>query len=212
MEAAGTGQRLGAVKEAAPDQMIIAPRILEGEHVRLEPAAEHHRDELREALHCSPDIWEIYSVSGYGEHFPSFFEKMTTTADRIAYVVRDKASGRVAGTSSFLRIEPQHGTLEIGFTFLRPEFRGTQVNPETKLLMLGEAFRAGALRVQFSVDTRNARSQAAVLKLGAKLEGIIRRHIVTWTGHKRDTAMFSIIDEEWPEVERRLRERLGQAA
>jgi RimJ/RimL family protein N-acetyltransferase len=82
------------------------------------------------------------------------------------------------------------------------------VNPESKLLMLSEAFGAGALRVQFSVDTRNARSQAAVAKLGATREGTVRRHLVTWTGHKRDTALFSIIETEWPEVERGLKARL----
>ena len=170
-------------------RMIVEPRVLEGEHVRLEPAGEPNgalREELREALNVDPGTWEIYGSSAYGEHFAGFWEKLTGTADRIGFAVRDRASGRIAGTSSFLKIEPDHRTLEIGFTFFRPEYRGTCVNPEAKLLMLGEAFGAGALRVQFRVDTRNARSQAAVAKLGAVREGIVRRHLITWTGHKRD--------------------------
>ena len=192
-------------------RMMIEPRVLEGDHVRLEPVGEAHREQLREALHVDPEIWEIYSSSAYGEHFPAFWEKMTGTADRIAYAVRDKASGALAGTSSFLKIDPGHRKLEIGFTFFRPEFRGTLVNPEAKLLMLGEAFGAGCLRVQFSVDTRNARSQAAVAKLGAVREGTVRRHLITWTGHRRDTALFSIVEEEWPVVRAKLEARLGRA-
>jgi RimJ/RimL family protein N-acetyltransferase len=191
-------------------RMMIEPRVVEGEHVRLEPVVEGHRQELREALNVDPEIWEIYSSSAYGEHFAAFWEKLTGTPDRIGYAVRERASGRIAGTSSFLKIDPEHRKLEIGFTFFRPEFRGTFVNPEAKLLMLGEAFGAGCLRVQFSVDTRNARSQAAVAKLGAVREGTVRRHLITWTGHRRDTALFSIIDEEWMSVERRLRERLSE--
>jgi len=191
-------------------RMIIRRRVLEGAHVRLEPAEGAHREELREALHVDPEIWEIYSSSAYGEHFAGFWEKLTGTPDRIGYAVRDQASGALAGTTSFLKIDPDHRKLEIGFTFFRPEFRGTFVNPEAKLLMLSEAFGAGCLRVQFSVDTRNARSQAAVAKLGAVREGTIRRHLITWTGHKRDTALFSIIDEEWSAVERGLMQRLRQ--
>ena len=118
----------------------------------------------------------------------------------------------MAGTSSLFDIVPEHRTLEIGYTWFRPEFRGTAVNPEAKLLMLGEAFGAGALRVQFSVNALNARSRAAVLKLGAHQEGVIRRHRVTWTGAKRDTVLFSIIDEEWPAVKAGLEARLGRIA
>ena len=191
--------------------MIIAPRVLEGRHVRLEPATAPHREELRTALDCDPANWAIQSVSALGEHFDGYWSLMTETPGRVAYVVRSKASGCIAGTSSIFAIDAEHGTCEIGYTWFLPEYRGGAVNPETKLLMLTEAFAAGALRVQFSVDARNARSQAAVLKLGATKEGVIRRHRITWNGHKRDTALFSIIDEEWPEVERRLKARLSAA-
>jgi len=191
-----------------PRPMNLQPRLMEGDHVRLEPVTEAHREEMREVLDCSPEIWDIYAVSGYREHFPAFFAAMIETPDRIAYAIRDKESGRVAGTSSMFMIDPAHRSLEIGYTWFRPEFRGTYANPESKLLIMDQAFEGGALRVQFGVDVRNARSQAAMRKLGAKQEGVIRRHKVTWTGHKRDTALFSIIDSEWGEVREKLRQRL----
>jgi RimJ/RimL family protein N-acetyltransferase len=197
--------------------MIIAPEALEGRHVRLEPVRgegggavrDELREEMREALNRDPDNWAIQSVSGMGEHFAEYWRLMVETPGRIAFAVRDAASGALAGTSSLFDISPQHRTLEIGYTWLRPEYRGTLVNPEAKLLMLGHAFAAGALRVQFSVNALNARSRAAVLKLGACQEGIIRRHRITWTGAKRDTVLFSIIDEEWPGVRAGLEARLA---
>lgn len=189
--------------------MILEPRLLEGAHVRLEPAVEAHRDEMGDALNCDLDAWQLQVASGMGAHFPAYWSAMVDMPDRIAFAVRDRASGRLAGTSSFLFVDPRNRTLEIGSTWFRPEYRGTAVNPEAKLLMLAAAFAAGALRVQLAVDSRNARSQAACLKLGAKQEGVLRRHKVTWTGHKRDSVLFSIIDEEWPAVKARLEQRLG---
>ena len=188
--------------------MIIDARILTGEHVRLEPVTDEHRAEMKEVLESDPDNWAIQTSSGMGEHFDGYWAKMLDTPGRIAFAVHDEASGRIAGTSSFINIDPKHRTVEIGYTFFRPEYRGTAVNPETKLLMLSEAFGAGALRVQFSVSAANARSQAAVLKLGAKKEGVIRNHKITWTGDKRDTVLFSIVDEEWDAVRETLRSRL----
>ncbi len=135
---------------------------------------------------------------------------MADTARRITLAAFDQTSGRMAGTSSFLDIDPHHRTLEVGATWFRTEYRGTAINAETKLLMLGQAFDAGALRIQFSVSAANERSQAAVLKLGAKREGVLRRHRVTWTGAHRDTVLFSIIAEEWHEVREKLKNRLGR--
>jgi len=189
---------------------MILPRILEGAHVRLEPVAAGAEAEMREVLASDPDNWKMQTLCGIGEHFGGYWRLMLETPDRLAFAVRDRGSGRIAGTSSFIQIDPKHRTVEIGYTFFRPEYRGTAVNPETKLLMLSEAFGAGALRVQFSVAAVNARSRAAVLKLGAKQEGIIRRHRITWTGDRRDTVLFSVIVDEWEEVRRGLVERLWQ--
>lgn len=192
------------------NQMIIDPRMLTGDHVRLEPVTEQHRAEMKEVLESDPDNWAIQSSSGIGDHFEGYWRKMIDTPRRIAFAIRDQASGRIAGTSSFIKIDPKHRTLEIGYTFFHPNYRGTAANPESKFLMLSQAFDAGALRVQFSVSAANARSQAAVLKLGAKKEGVIRNHRITWTGARRDTVLFSIIDEEWEAVRERLRRRLAQ--
>jgi N-acetyltransferase len=103
-----------------------------------------------------------------------------------------------------------HGGVEIGATFLRPDVRASPVNPEAKILMLSHAFDSGAVRVQFKVDMRNERSQAAVAKLGAVKEGVLRRDTRTWTGHIRDTVVFSILDSEWPAVKLRLEQRLAE--
>jgi RimJ/RimL family protein N-acetyltransferase len=100
--------------------------------------------------------------------------------------------------------------LEIGITFIHPDVRSGPVNPESKRLMLTHAFDGGAIRVEFRVDERNSRSQAAVIKLGASQEGTLRRHMITWTGHVRDTAIFSIVDFDWPGVKQRLDFRLQE--
>jgi RimJ/RimL family protein N-acetyltransferase len=194
------------------EPMILRGRVLEGAHVRLEPVHADHEEEIRAALDCDADNWQIQSVSGMGEHFPGYWALMTQTPGRISFAIRDLGSGRLAGTSSLFAIEPVHRTCEIGYSWLRPEFRGGAVNPEAKLLMLAEAFGAGALRVQFSVDARNERSRAAVLKLGAREEGIMRRHRITWNGHRRDTALFSIIESEWPGISAALHVRLARLA
>ena len=115
------------------------------------------------------------------------------------------------GTSSFRGLRYEHRGVEIGSTFLHPDVRSGPVNLESKLLMLTHAFDAGAIRVEFLVDERNSRSQAAVLKLGARQEGVLRKHMITWTGHVRDTAIFSIVDFDWPGVRERLEFRLREA-
>lgn len=191
--------------------MIIEARVLEGTHVRLEPITEDDREEVRDLLQSDPESWTLQTLSAMGEHFDTYWRFMTTLPKRFPLAVRDRKNGRMAGTSSFIDVAPRYRSVEIGFTFFRPEYRGTAINPETKLLMLSEAFGAGAQRVQFSVSAVNARSRAAVLKLGAKQEALLRKHRVTWTGATRDTVLFSITDEEWPEVEHRLKMRLGTA-
>ena len=102
-----------------------------------------------------------------------------------------------------------NATLEIGGTYYRPELRGGAVNPAAKRLLMAHAFESGARRVQYKVDAINARSRAAVLKLGAIQEGILRQDRVTWTGRVRDTVVFSILADEWPAVRERLDARLA---
>ena len=128
---------------------------------------------------------------------------------RIPFAVRDKAGGRVVGTSSLYEIRPEHRRCEIGSTFYRPEARGGPVNPACKRLLLGHAFEAGAVRVEIITDAINPGSQAAIRKLGARDEGVLRNHKITWTGRIRDTAQFAILDEDWPAVRARLEARLA---
>ena len=188
---------------------MLEPRLLEAAHVRLEPLRPDHRSEMQRVLGSDPDNWLIQSASALGPHFDAYWRMMTETPRRITLAAFDPATARMAGTSSFLDIDSRHKTVEVGATWFRPEYRGTLINAQTKLLMLGQAFGAGALRVQFSVSAANARSQAALLKLGAKKEGVLRRHRITWTGAHRDTVLFSIIAEEWDEVRLKLEKRLG---
>ena len=190
--------------------MILEPSLLHGVHVRLEPLRPDHRAEMQTTLQSDPANWELQSISALGPHFENYWRMMTEMPRRITLAAFDQASARMAGTSSFFDIDPKHKTLEVGYTWFRPDYRGTGINAETKLLMLSQAFDAGALRIQFSVSAANRRSQAAVLKLGAKKEGVLRRHKITWTGANRDTVLFSIIAEEWEEVRENLKRGLGQ--
>jgi len=105
--------------------------------------------------------------------------------------------GEVVGTTSYIHPDPANGTVMIGGTYIAPSVRGTGFNRRMKHLMIDHAFACGFWRIEFTVDMRNARSLAAMEKLGAVREGVLRRNRVTWTGHIRDTALFSILADEW---------------
>lgn len=185
---------------------------LVGRFIRLEPYADLLKEPLRQALDVDPEAWSVVATSGQGEHFETWWGgamDQAAAGRRLSYVVRRLSDGALVGTSAYLNIQPQHRGVEIGASFLRPEARGGPVNPEMKLLMLRHAFAAGALRVELITDVRNVRSQAAILKLGARAEGVLRRNRITWTGHIRDTAVFSITDLDWPRVEAGLDARIA---
>ncbi len=186
---------------------LMIDRLAQGP-VALELLAERHRADLRDAVEADPDIWSIYPYSMTGAHFDPWWEASMALRDneRIRYAAC--LDGRCIGTTSYLNIDTAEESADIGGTYYRPEARGGIVNPAAKLLMLGHAFSQGARRVVFQVDAINARSRAAVLKLGATHEGILRHHRRTWTGRLRDTAIYSILRDEWPAVEARLLERL----
>lgn len=204
------GAGAGARKIAA---MNIQSLPLEGRYVRLEPITPALRDELRAAIDCDPASWEIMSTNGCGEGFEDWWGALqgeTQRGERIGFAIRRLSDGKVVGTSSYLNIRPLHKGLEVGSTFLHPDARSGPVNAESKRLLLAHAFDAGAIRVEFMIDVRNARSQAAVIKLGADKDGVLRNHKITWTGHVRDTAVFSITDADWPGVKQRLDFRLTE--
>lgn len=194
---------------------------LEGRHIRLEPYGEANRDEVRRALDVDPEGWSLFVRTGMGEHFDLWWSNAmeNQAAGLFAnYAVRRRSDGRVVGTTSFLDISPGHRRVEVGATFLHPEVRSGVVNPESKRLLLGHAFDSGAARVEIITDARNLRSQAAIAKLGAVREGVLRKHKQTWTGFMRDTVVYAVIDDDWPTVRAGLDARLaafaaqGQAA
>lgn len=182
--------------------------------VRLEPIAEHHREGLRAACAADQDIWAaLYPFSMLDEHFDPQWARFLAWRDAGSwhpYILVVK--GEVVGVSCYLNIDLDNDALEIGGTYYRPEVRGGVVNPAAKRLLMAHAFDHGARRVQYRVDAINLRSRAAVTKLGAVQEGIIRHDRITWTGRQRDTVVFSILKDEWPSVRDRLDARLAALA
>ena len=171
-------------------------QALTGDGCRAELFAEQHRDALRAACAEDLDIWQVYSIN-FGP--PDFDETIDTFAGaprNRTFVLFD--GDELAGMSSFIAIDESRQSLEIGGTYYRPHLRGTGFNRRVKDMMLRRAFECGIRRVEFRVDRRNGRSQAAMKKLGAVREGVLRADRITWTGHIRDTVLFSLLKEEWP--------------
>lgn len=184
---------------------------LEGRDIRLETFKTHLKEEVRAAIDCDPETWNIMPINPTGAGFESYWAVACGAPidERMSYAIRRRKDARIVGMSSYYTSLAVQGGVEIGTTFLHPDVRGGLVNSELKLVMLQHAFDAGAVRVQFRVDTRNLRSQAAVARLGAVKEGILRRDRLTWTGYVRDTLYFSILDHEWPAARAKLTARLN---
>ncbi|HEY7811579.1 MAG TPA: GNAT family protein [Allosphingosinicella sp.] len=167
--------------------------------LRLEPMAQIHREALKAACAQDPAIWPIYSISYDPKHFDAAFDLLMSRMNARRFVIY--LGDTLVGMSCFLGIDPERAVLEIGNTYYIPQMRGTGLNGRVKDLMLGRAFACGVRRAEFRVDARNGRSQAAMAKLGAVREGVLRADRITWTGHVRDTVLFSILANEWPEAE-----------
>jgi RimJ/RimL family protein N-acetyltransferase len=169
---------------------------MSGDGCRAELFEERHREALKAACAEDGDIWAIYPTSFAPEHFDASLDGLLSRPNWRTFVLYD--SDEFAGMSSFIAIDEGRQTLEIGATYYRPKFRGTGFNRRVKDMMLARAFASGIRRVEFRVDRRNARSQAAMKKLGAVREGVLRADRITWTGHVRDTVLFAILKDEWP--------------
>ena len=163
--------------------------------VELQPLAETHREPLRRACAEDAEIWSIYPESWIGDHFDASFDACLGVPNTSAFAIVDLSG--VVGMSSYLNVDQTNRTLEIGRTYLAPRVRGTGLNAHVKKLMMDRAFGEGFTRIEFRIDTRNTRSIAAVEKLGAVKEGVLRRNRITWTGHVRDTAIYSILVDKW---------------
>ena len=156
---------------------------------------ERWREALKEACDEDRDIWEIYANDFGPDGFDDSINFYTTSPLNRTFVLFD--GDELGGMSSFLGINEDRQTLEIGGTYYRPHLRGSGFNRRIKDMMLQRAFDCGFRRVEFRVDLRNQRSQAAMKKLGAVREGVLRADRITWTGHIRDTVLFAILKDEW---------------
>jgi RimJ/RimL family protein N-acetyltransferase len=176
---------------------------LAGEIVSVEPLGEEHREDLRAAAAEDPSIFRYMVYPGDFDRW--FDDALAAPADVTFAVARD---GRAAGSTRYLNFEPAHRRVEIGWTWLAPSSWGTGANTEAKLLLLEHAFeRHGLQRVEFKTDARNARTRAALLKVGAQFEGIARKHMMLPTG-PRDSAWYAVTEDDWPEVKAQLLRRL----
>ena len=190
-------------------------RRLEGEVVVVEPLAARHEDGLWVASQ-HPEIWPwTYPRGKSPEHFQTWFQSTLEAGEageECAFATLDRATGRPIGSTGYHALRREHRGLEIGGTWLEPSAWGTGANIEAKLLMLEHAFeRLGCMRVEFKTDSRNERSRSALEKLPAKFEGIFRRHMIIEDVGVRDSAYYSVTDEDWPEVLANLQQRLAAA-
>ena len=171
-------------------------KLITGDGCHAEPFSEQYREPLKAACAEDAEIWQIYANNfGPGGFDDSIALYRSTKRNRTFVLFEGE---ELAGMSSFLGIDAYRGVLEIGGTYYRPKFRGSGFNRRVKDMMLARAFDCGMRRVEFRVDIRNQRSQAAMKKLGAVREGVLRADRITWTGHVRDTVLFAILKDEWP--------------
>lgn len=191
----------------------LTPR-LEGSVVVLEPLREEHAEELWAAAQA-PEIWAWLAHLNERETFERWLA-LSSEAARLGeegpFATRSVASGAIVGSSRFLNVRPADRVVEIGWTWLHPTAWRSGANLEAKLLMMSHAFeQLGCVRVEFKTDARNERSRAALAALPAKFEGILRNHMIVPDVGLRDSAYFSVIDSEWPQVRSNLEDRLRRA-
>ena len=189
----------------------IGPCVLGGGSVRLEPLRHRHADALFEAGRSTDWRWFLSPLDSREKVLRRIEDgiRAERRGDEFAFAVLDKGSGWVIGSTSYLKVVPKHKRLEIGSTWYSKNFWGTVVNPECKFLLLRHAFEDwNAIRVELVTDVRNERSQRAILRLGASLEGRLRNNGVRPDGTTRDVFLYSIIDSEWPRVKSGLLDRL----
>jgi RimJ/RimL family protein N-acetyltransferase len=168
---------------------------MSGDGCRAEPMTEAHREPLRAACAEDPDIWQLWMLDFGPDGFDRSFDRIAELP-WLRFILYD--GDELAGMSCFINADEARGTVEIGNTYYRPGLRGTGFNRRAKAMMLDRAFDCAMRRVEFRVDRRNGRSQAAMKKLGAVREGVLRADRITWTGHVRDTVLFAILKDEWP--------------
>jgi ribosomal-protein-alanine N-acetyltransferase len=194
--------------------MNVQPVRLEGPSLVLEPLTPGHASELWPK--ADPEIFRHtldWPRDDGLDAFADWLRDGLVRPDTLLFLIRIKPELEAVGMTGYLEIRPAHRGLEIGRTWIAKSHQGSQVNPESKYLLLRHAFEElGAARVQFKTDVNNLHSQRAIEKLGARREGVLRRYQMRSNGLLRDTMMFSILAEEWPAVKAGLERRLGIGA
>ncbi|QKW23659.1 GNAT family N-acetyltransferase [Kitasatospora sp. NA04385] len=188
---------------------------LTGAHARLEPLDHRHHDGLCEAVRDG-ELWNLgVTLVPHPDDVRAFIDEAhaaRAAGAHLAYATVDLATGGIAGSTRFLAINEPYRRLEIGFTFLGRSWQRTALNTEAKLLMLTHAFEdLGMNRVEFLTDVLNDTSRAAIARLGAVQEGVLRQHMVMRDGRVRDSVLFSVVRPDWPAVKRTLTDRLARA-
>jgi N-acetyltransferase len=194
----------------------ISPFTLEGEHVRLEPLRPKHaallweiaKNHLEELFQWIP--YQLKSLKDFQEFNARVLDEQKHGLS-VPFATFERGSKQLVGTTRFMNMDLSNRKVEIGSTWIAPPWQRTVVNSEAKYLMLMHAFEVWkCLRVELKTDAMNQRSRQAILRLGAREEGTLRKHMLTWEGRQRDSVYFSILDTEWPEVKTKLQSKLRQ--
>jgi N-acetyltransferase len=190
--------------------------VLHGRLVVLEPLRAEHEAPLRRAA-ADERVWRYMRFDGTDvEVFRRWFDEAMSAAaagTEAPFCIIRRADGDVVGSSRYLALRPEDRVLEIGWSWITPDAWGSGANTEAKLLLLGHAFeRLGCLRVEFKTDAGNERSRAALAALPAQFEGVFRKHMLVRGGQRRDSAWYSVIDEDWPQVKAALEARVAAKA
>lgn len=192
---------------------MVAPVVLEGRHVRLEPLEKEHLAGLAR-VGLDEELWRWIPVPVRTvEELAGYIETALEEQNRgvsLPFALIEKATGRAIGSTRYGDIDRTHHRVEIGWTWVAREWQRSAVNTEAKYLLLRHAFEMlGCIRVELKTDSLNEKSRAAILRIGAKEEGIFRNHMITSSGRLRHSVYFSIVDSEWPAVKARLESLLN---
>lgn len=195
--------------------MPFEKRPLPGRYAHLEPVTANHKTGLADAIRDG-ELWKLFvTLVPHPDQLDAFLadaESTFLTGDGLTFATIDVASGRIAGSTRFLRASPADKRVEIGFTFLGASWQKTALNTEAKLLMLTHAFEDLEMnRVELLTDYLNSNSRRAILRLGAKEEGVLRSHRIMPDGRVRDSVIYSILKHEWPGVKQNLLYKLSCA-
>ena len=193
--------------------MNIHPIILEGKHVRLEPLTQAHHAQLCE-VGFDDELWRLTTtIIRTPEDMKKYIDaaaKDFSDGKALPFAIIEKASGKAVGSTRFGNIDTTHRRVEIGWTWIARQWQRTFINTEAKYLLLSHAFDTlGCMRVEFKTDSTNSRSRNALMRIGAKEEGVFRNHMIVPGGRIRHSVYFSIIDSEWNEVKRELEKKLA---